>query len=340
MNKGQTRRTGARRLAAGMLVACAAAPASAGITYWDFNVFSRSSIGSESGRFAGNTQGAGGAVGDVWLQNVNARSLAQASPGLPAAYYAGGSFGLHSGSISSGGLEVAGSITLTSFSVTGPVRSGANMNGGSGSIQGDVSLGGTNNTTVNSVTFNGSLSQMTGFQPTVDLLAASAYFDTFADAAWAMQPTTTHTSAWGLITINASGPLTVVNLSAAELQSAWGVEVKGSGPVVVNVSGSSATLASTNWTYSNGATAASTLLNFGNASALTINGSQNVSILAADAAVAMNNATTGSLYVGSLSGSGQINWNGSFTGALVIPSPATAGILGGLGVVMMTRRRR
>lgn len=174
------------------------------------------------------------------------------------------------------------------------------------------------------VSVSGTLETRQVYTPLFDVADVSSYFYNFGESATAMTPTSTYANNWGELVINAVGPLTVVNVATADFTSAWGVRVVGGGAVVVNVGGSSVSFASKTWTYQNGASNASTLLNMSQATTLTISGGHNVNILAANAATQFSSGTvTGNMIVGSLAGIGTVNWNseGGFSGADYVPAP-------------------
>lgn len=322
-------------------LATACGSAHAAVNYWDFNVFSGSTIGSAGQGYGSQFAGASGAVGDAWFSNMGLRTSASASPSLPMGFYGGGNFVL-SGGVHSGGVVAAGDVLMNNASVVGPVLAGGNLAGAGGSITGDAILGGTK-ITGNQLSVSGSiLSNQTITEP-VALGAAAGYFSAFSTAASALSPTTSYTNQWGNLVINASAPGAVVSIAAADFQSAWGISVAGPGAVIVNVDGTSLQFASKTWAYSGGASATSTLLNFAEANSITMTGSQTVNMLAPGADVRFTSGTiTGNLVVGSLTGSGSTAWNGGFDGAsfVSVPAPAGASLIAIAGCVVGARRRR
>jgi choice-of-anchor A domain-containing protein len=153
---------------------------------------------------------------------------------------------------------------------------------------------------------------------------------------------TSYTNNFGELIVNASGPLTVVNFSTSDFINAYGIRIVGSGSVICNVPGSSLAFASKTWTYTNGASNANTLLNLNQAQTLNLSGGNTVNILAANAATNFSSGlVTGNLIVGSLTGSGQVNWSqlSGFGGGSVVPAPGVLALTGA-GAIAVIRRRR
>lgn len=325
-----------------VIVACgmATTSATAAVSYWDFNIFSRSTIGSASQGYGSTIQGASGAFGDAYFTNFSGKSVANSSPSLAQGFYGGGMVRISSGSINNSGVSAAGNVTLNSASIYGPVASGASITGSGGTIYGSASIAGTKQS--GSVSVTGSLAEGQKYEPLVDLADASAYFQNFGASAAGMAATANYVNNWGELVITASGPLTVVNVGTTDFVNAWGVRVVGSGPVVVNVGGTSLSIASKTWTYQNGAAGVSTLLNLHQATALTLSGGHNVNILAANATTVFSSGSvTGNLVVGALTGAGSVNWNsdGGFSGAQYVPSPGGFAIFAVAAIIAVQRRR-
>lgn len=307
-----------------MMFALAAVPRALGVdaaTAWSFNVFSRSTIGTSTGGYGSSIAGTTGAVGDAWFSSISLRPNS-ISTTLPCAFYGGGAFTL-SGSVGTGGVCALGHVLVNNASITGDVRGGGNLGGTGGSVTGNVTITGTK-TTGNPLTVTGTVTSGTAYSAPVDLAAISQYFLDVSTAVGALNATTTYTSQWGKITVPATGSLTIVSMSGAELNRAWGLEVSGSGVVVINITGTSATLSSKTWSFIAGASANTTLVNFPQATSVTLTGSHTVSFLAPQAAVAYSSGgIQGSLVAGSLTGSGSFTWNGGFTGASALPGVTT-----------------
>jgi len=222
------------------------------------------------------------------------------------------------------------------------VYGGGNLGGSGGSVNGNVSISGSK-TTGNQLTVNGALNTGQAYTAALNLAAASSYFQSAGSYAAGLTPTASYTNQWGELIVNASGPLTVVNLNTSDFVNAWGIRVVGTGPVVLNVGGTSLSFASKTWNYQGGASAVGTLLNLNQATTINMSGGHNVNILAANAATTFSSGVvTGNLIVGSLMGSGQVNWNsdGGFSGSAMIPAPGGAIALAGAGLIALRRRRR
>ncbi|MFO0859819.1 MAG: choice-of-anchor A family protein [Phycisphaerales bacterium] len=326
-------------IAAGVAsIAFACGSAQGAVNFWDFNVFSRSTIGTAGQGYGSDFQGASGAVGNAWFTGFTVKGVGGTSPSLARGFYGGGNFTLQ-GSVDHDGIEVAGHVTLNSGSVNGIVRAGGNLGGTSGSVNGNAVLGGVK-TTGNPLTVSGSLLENQAFSPSVNLSAVSSYFAGVGNYAANHAPTSAFSMNFSQMVINASGPLTVVNLTTANLAGVWGINVVGSGAVVINLAGSNVSLGGLTWSYTNGASSKTTLLNINQASTLNLTGSNNVNILAANAATNFAyGLVTGNLIVGSLTGSGQVNWDGGFEGGASIPSAGGVPVLIAAGLLASRRRR-
>ncbi len=322
-------------------ISIGAGSASAAISYWDFNAFSRSTIGSANQGYGSDFQGASGAVGDAYFNGFAARTLSSSSPSLSKGFYGGGSFSL-SGSVNFGGVDVAQGVTMNGASIAGNVSAGGNLGGSSGSVNGNATLGGTK-TAGNSLTVSGSVAQNQTYTAAIDLVAASTYFQNAGNYAAGLSPNASYTNNYGELIINTTGPVSVVNLNATDFVNAWGIRVVGAGTVIMNVGGTALNFGSKTWTYMNGASSAGTLLNLNDAMSVTMSGGHNVNILAAKAATTFSSGVvTGNLIVGSLMGSGQVNWSpdGGFNGAVFIPSSGSGVmILAGAGLIAFRRRK-
>ncbi len=310
------------------------------VNIWDFNVFSRSTIGSAGSGYGSDYQGSAGAVGSVWFNGFSLKDVASASPSLDRAFYGGGDFTL-SGAVTNHGIEVAGNVAMNGASIYGPVFAGGNLSGTGGTLHGPVTLGGSK-TVGPVVTVLGSLTESAPYTPTINVFDVSNEFLSISNYAASLATTTTATNLWGELQIAASGPLTVVDIAAADFASAWGIKVSGAGTVVINLIGDSISFGSKTWNYADGATGSSTLLNLNEATTFNLSGGEHkVSILAPNAATHFSSGlVTGNLIVGSLTGSGQVNWNpsGGFNGQ--VPAPGTAALaMIGMGI-MASRRRR
>lgn len=321
------------------VVAAAAGSASAGVSLWDFNVFSRSTIGSSGQGYGSDFQGASAAVGNAYFSGFTVRGVANTSPSIVGGFYGGANFTLQ-GSVDHGGLYVAGNVNLNNASVAGDVHAGGNLGGAGGTVNGSAYLGGSK-VTGNALNVTGALNTGQAYAAPIDLAAASTYFQNAGSYVAGLASNTSYTNNFGELVITTSGPLSVVNFALNDFQNAWGIRVVGAGTVLINVGGTNLTVNGKTWTYQNGASSSDTLLNFGQATNLTLNGSQTVNILAANAATNYTSGViTGDLVVGSLTGNGQVNWGGGFNGGSLVPAPAGFVTLMGFGALASQRRRR
>lgn len=312
--------------------------ARASISYWDFNVFSRGTIGTSASAYGSDFQGASAAVGSAYFSGFTVRGVAATSPTIPGGFYGGSNFTLNGGSVDHGGLYVAGDISLSSASVAHDVRGGGNLTGGTGTISGNTYIAGSN---TSALSFVGALNVGQAYTAPIDLNDASSYFLTTSNYAASLSPTAGYVNEWGHLKISTgNAALTVVNISTTDYFNAWGVTVDGSGTVIVNVGGSSLTLNYKTWSYTGGASNQNTLLNLNEATTLNLNNGAKVNILAPNAATHFSSGLVeGDLIVGSLTGSGQVNWAGGFSGEHVIPAPGAA-VIAIMGGMAMLRRRR
>ncbi|HZW06177.1 MAG TPA: collagen-binding domain-containing protein [Phycisphaerales bacterium] len=307
---------------------------------WDFNVFSRGDIGAPGSNYGSDFQGAAGAVGSAWFGSFSLRDVAGSSPSLANAWYGGGAFNNLQGGTVHGNIESAGPVTLNSHTVTGTVYSGGGLAGSGGTIGNGAVLFGSN---TSSITVAGGVTTGVPFSPTVDVNAVSAFFLAQSNAAAALSNTATATPVFNAFTVNTVPGVNVVTVSALDLFNAHTFNVNGPGTLIINVTGSSATLDSTTWNYTGGASSRTTLLNYNHATTLNIPfGGNIVNILAPNAATTfLSGHVDGNLIVGSLMGGhnfgGQVNWVGGFSGTIPAPGAAAALALGGLAAC---RRRR
>ncbi|MFT3684555.1 MAG: choice-of-anchor A family protein [Phycisphaerales bacterium] len=320
----------------------------ADINPWDFNVFSRSTIGSANSPYGSDYQGAAGAVGNAYFGGFELRAIGGSSPSLSRSFYGGAQFTLFSGTIH-GSIESAGTVSVSSYNVTGSVWSGGNLAGNGGTLNGSATLTGVN---TSSSTINGSLNTGVAYNKTVDLGVVSSYFLNTSNY-FAAQPNT-NTGAPGATTYSYNGGgiqvglhsgLNVISISAADLNNAYSVTVTGAGTLIVNVLGGTAELNNTDWFYNGGASSSTTMLNYNQATTLNMPwGANRVNILAPNAAVSFpSGLVEGNLIVGSLMGGnysgGQVNWTGSGYAGL-IPAPGAAGVVAITGLAAMRRKRR
>ena len=321
-------------------VAGSAGIATAGPTFWDFNVYSRTTIGGEKQGYGSSIQGAIGAAGDAWFSSFAGRTSEKASPGLPGGFYGGGNLTITSGSIGSGGVYVAGDASLNGVDIAGDINAGGDLSG-EGTVKGAAYLGGSflsgKVMDISDGVFGGS----GGYKSPIEVKAAAEYFAGLSSYAGSLTTNGKYVNNWGEIVIDTNDALTVVNMTSSDIANAWGLRISGKGTVIVNVDGTEVKLGSKTWTYENGASSNTTLLNLTDATYLALSGDNNVNILAINAETNFSKGVVrGNLIVGSLKGEGSVEWDGGFTGSASIPSPGMLGMLATVGVLAVRRQRR
>ncbi|MDP6544254.1 MAG: choice-of-anchor A family protein [Phycisphaerae bacterium] len=302
-----------------------------------FNVYSLGDIGSVSSAYHSDFQGAAGAAGDVHFAQF---SLADVAASSGYALHVGGSARLGGGSYY-GSVEAGGNVELGFLDIAGSVLSGGDVsNFGGGTVSGDVVAAGSVSLSQQMTVFGDRLSGVP-YSPTVDHAAMSEFFRTTSDSIGAMSATTVVTNRWGMLGINAQSGINVVSLDGATLRNAWGLNITGPDDAVVyvNVPNETVSLNWTGWEYHGGISTDDVLLNMPNATRLSLSSANAVNILAPEAETYFGaGLIEGVLVVGDLQGGGQVNIGG-FDHASV-PEPATMVLLGGLGAVILRRRRR
>lgn len=301
-----------------------------------FNVYSLGDIGKANQKYGSDFQGVTGAGGNVYFSGFSLPGM-----GSPSGYslHTGGSATL-TGSYNLN-LDIGGSVYLGGASVTGSIFSGGDVNNfGGGSVSGNVQAAGNVNLT-NSVTVSGNKTSGAPYQPYLDLEAAAQQFLAASALAAAMENTTTASNLYGMLTVNGQSGLNIVTVDAATLKSAWGftVNAPADAVVVINVTGNNVLLDSTNWSYQGGVSGGNVLLNYAEASALSLSGGNTVNLLAPLANVNFKSGVlTGTLIAGNLTGGGQVNL-GHFTGGASIPEPTLLAMLGAGGLLILRKRR-
>ncbi len=311
-----------------------------------FHVYSLGDIGTDNGGYTSDIDGVIGAAGDVYFKSFSA-----AGKGSTDGYtlHTGGSAYLKGGSYT-GSLDISKDLTLQSLSVNGDIYMGGSLNTqGGGTINGSIAAGGSADLP-KQWSATGGVKEGTDYVG-LDYDAISSYFKGTSSSIASMSATGKITNNWGGLSYSAAEGINVLEISSSDLKNAWGFDIKGSAgsKVLINVSDSSATLDSTNWSYSGGITAADVILNFADAEKLSLSSSNNVNILAPLADTYFSSGViTGSLIVGNLNGGGQINF-GQFTpGSELsiscvtppsIPEPAAIAFLA-IGSLVTIRRRR
>ncbi len=275
----------------------------------ELNVIVTNDLGTASDPYGSDFQGAAAVGGDVYASSfsVNDQDLAPAGVAL----YAGGAVDF-TGAIEHGGLDAGGDILLDAASVEGDVSGGGDLDG-SGLVTGDATLAG-QHLAAGVITVQGTLTENTPYTAPLDLSVLAVYLEVFSSVVANKPTTTVATEQWGEIRIDAVSGMNVVEIAAADLDAAWGVRVDGpaDASVYIDVTDATATLDSLVWTYTNGASANHTLLNYGAATQLDLMGGiHDVNILAPHAAVHFPaGLVAGNLVAASLTGGGQVNVGG------------------------------
>lgn len=306
-----------------------------------YNVFSAGDIHYSGSDFQGST----GAVGNVSFNNFTLFGLDTANQ---FSLHAGGNVSI-TGGAHTGSIEAAGNVTLGSLSINGNVYSGGTVaNFGGGTITGDVAA--QNIALGQNMTVSGQKKSGTTYTPYADLGASEAYFLTFSHDAAAMGGTgATLTNSYGkLQTSLLSSGINVLSISSAELNNAHTFVVNGAADAIlyINVAGGDVSLNSTTWTYSGGITASDVLVNYYEASKLTLSSRNDVNILAPFADTTFTSGlVTGNLIVGDLEGGGQVNLGHFDHGTPMVqtvPEPSTLALLlvGGVSIVLGQWMRR
>lgn len=300
-----------------------------------YNVFSARDINYRGSDF----QGTVGAGGQVALNSFTLQGLNNANR---FSLHAGGNVSITGGS-HNGSIETAGNVTLGNLRINGSVYSGGTVtNSGGGTITGDVVA--RNIALSQSMVVSGQEVSGASYAPDVDLNASSTYFRTFSHDATAGRGTlATATNYYGrLQTSTLSSGINVLNLSSTELYNAHTFVVNGPADAIlyINVSGTDAALNSTTWSYSGGITLSDVLLNYFEATRLSLSGGNSVNILAPFADTTFTSGlVTGNLIVDDLDGHGQINLghfeHGDHT---PVPEPSTMLLLLAGGVAFALRR--
>lgn len=299
-----------------------------------FNVYSLGNINYSGSDFEGKA----GAAGNVSLTGF---SLALKDQG-GFALHAGGTATLGGGSYF-GGIEAGNNISVGNIGINGDVHGGANVgNTAGGTINGDVYAAGSTNLDSH-ITY---YSKQGGipYSPAADLAEISGYFADFSTMAGDMSNTGVIGNSYGALSLSALSGVNVFSLSAADMLAAHTVNITGASDSVVyiNVTGATASLNSTVWKYVGGILPDDVLLNYTDATSLTMTSSNNVNILAPFANTNFTSGlVTGNLIVGNLAGSGQVNvgYFGHGSRATHVPEPATALLLGA-GLIGLIGLRR
>lgn len=339
------------------ILACGAVPTSASsVNPWSIGVVSLGNIGSSTDPYTADFKGNAAAVGNAYFQYFSLDSGANANPSGGYSYYGGGSFSLNGGTVSSGGVQAADNVTLTSGSINGNLDTGGSLFGSGAQVSGNAVLSGTNQSAqYTGVTVGGTTLTGQVYNPAFQVSSLTNFFDS-ASTAYNQTADASYTNQYGAVTINISklgSGIHYVTIPGSVLSADYGVTVTGTAgqTLIINVAGTTVTLKSLAFTY-NGITQSNVLVNT-NATSLTIN-SGNTSgtgydLLAPAAATDyVNGSFYGELVVGSLMGGGEQDGGPSFvpptnpntipTGPAPLPIPAD-GVLIAAGLVGLAAMR-
>jgi choice-of-anchor A domain-containing protein len=294
----------------------------------------------------------------------------------------GSNLTLTSGS-ASGNLTVGGATKATSVSIGGSVSSQGNYTMTSGSVGGNVTVGtqstastlsltssavrgsatASGTATVSQSSVGGTTAAGSTAVPTASAAASSVSSPLDISASYTNLKTestslstlsqtagATTTVAGSSMTLTAASGKTVdiFDISASSLSktTAFTLNAAAGDTVIINVSGTNASLQNASYNLTGGITGSHVLFNFYNATDLLITSiAEDGSILAPNATITGSNArVAGSIIADALEGSVQLN-SDAFTGSLSpVPLPGALilfmSAIGGLGLAAHLRRRR
>jgi choice-of-anchor A domain-containing protein len=268
-----------------------------------YNVFA---LGNLTASYS-DIQGAAAAGGNA---SFTGYSVGQNLPSNPAAYsvVAGGTVSFTNGQVDNGSVVANGNVTLQSVSV----------------LHGNVISGGTISLTNGQI--NGSQLPYQLNPVPINFSGAGIYLRGAANFYAAIPANGTVTNNYGgLVLQGSSSTLNVFAVPASVLSSVWGVQiiVPAGSTVLVNVSGTSATVPNVGYNYS-GTDATHVLYNYYQATTLTIAQGQGTILAPLAAATFPWGVVNGTIVVNSFTGNGQANIAG-FVG--VLPGLPTSGPL-------------
>lgn len=317
---------------------------------YDFNVYTIGSIGTSTNAFnGGDIKGIVGSGGNTYVSSITINSNGFSSP---YSAYSGGVFSLNSGTIYNGGSQAAGNTIYRSSVVNGNVNGGAGLQGSGGNIFGNVSITGSNTSTVG---VSGTVSTGQAFSSVVNFPSVSSYFQGASSYWGSLSPTATVTNYYGQLQLNSlTSGRNVVNLTLAQLSSSYGILLNGpsSAFVIFNITDATPTaqlLKDVTFALTGGISSTNVIFNLVNATQLTLQGAQYLSILAPNATINMlgSSKVTGNLIANNLTGNGSA-YTGTFTGFQIdqanfvaVPEPATYAILLSLiGFIVLNQKFR
>lgn len=315
---------------------------------FSFNLVALGNVGTTSSPKTADVQGTAAIVGNLygsgWSAGLDATSVAGYS------LYVGGTAKFSAGSIGSNGMQVGGSLTLDNFGATAPIVSGGNLYGtNSGTLSGQVTLGGTNQS---QLTITGTLKENQAFSPAFNPGSLTSYFDNLSTAYSVLPPTVAANQVvnqYSTLTINATSGVQVVDLAAGTFGDQTSVNIKFSGGsdasnyLIINVPDSSLTLNYLTFSFS-GISASHVLVNALGLTSLTLNSGGNYNLLAPSANTDYTSGSfQGNLIVDNLTGGGESDLGNFFTPpptAVATPEPAAIALLAVGALGLLVRRKK
>lgn len=318
---------------------CASGAVADVVNPWGLSAYTAGNIGTATSGFSGQISSGVMSGGSTYLNNISIGSVAGFGSASGSSILAGSEV-IISGS-AQGNIDAGWNVSINGATVGGSVRSGNSLktNGAGGSISGNVTLAGTDQTG-NSLLIGGTLLQNQSYAATANIAAYGSFFTSISNQASAALSTGSASLSGTQLNIAASGSGTqFVNISGTDLSAARNIAISAAqdATVVINVSGSAATFNSLGWSFTNGASASRTLFNFTSASDVQVQGNVQATILANSALVSLASGSVSGSVVGlGMIGNGSIGGS-QFTG--VVPAPGS-GALACSAAALCFRRRR
>jgi choice-of-anchor A domain-containing protein len=312
---------------------------------WLLNVYAIQNIGSQANPYSNSDfQGMAGSGQNTYLQNFSVNNNGISSSSAPYAIYVGGVFNLNGGTLYNGGAESGGKMTLNQSTTQGSVSSGGNLSGSGGTITGNATLAGQNQSTI---TIGGTVRQNQSYTPFLNQTSIANFFKNSSNYWQSLSPTTTYSISFGTLTLsNPISGLNIVNIPLASWEQLTGIQnnLPSNAYVVFNIADSTTPSFDTlNAISLNGLNPNQVLINLANATILALQGGTYASVLAPNATITFNSGVLqGNLVANNLFGSGQVN-SGAFIGFenLVTPEPTTYLLLGSmLGLIVFLSWRK
>ena len=269
-----------------------------------FNVYSLGNMGQSDNIYPTDIQGTIGVAGHAYLglgigsQQTNEYSL-----------HTGGDVFINEGSMY-GKFDIGGNANIDHFAVNYDLHAGGNVTLGP-----DASVA----ANIYDVT--------DGYTPMFDYAALNQYYlDTSANIG-GLAATATMSAPYSTVYFNVSSGINVFEVDATDLYANYSrivVDGPSDAVVYINATDISANLGwSLNWDFLNGASQDNVILNFENATTLTVKGGE-INVLAPKAVTYFPAGTiTGNLIVGDLPDGWQVN-DGSFDPPTVVPEPISS----------------